>query len=379
MKKIHWLLSFGIVLAPQALFASTSYNIYIDAGSTGSRIHLFQSDTVANAVPVITDLFNESVSPGLSSFVTNPQNAGDSLKPLLDDVSSQLKQRGISAVVPVNVYATAGMRLLPIDQQTPIYADVTAFIKNNYSLIAPGDIKTITGKMEGLYAWLDVNYLAENFQNHQATVGSLDLGGASTQLALETNDTTKPLDETSLSINGQAYRVFSISFLGLGQDQARGAIGNYLSAPACYPHSYSMGGTTVGNYSFNSCRTNYESVLVKQGISRQLVNLADAKFIAFSGIYYTYKFFQPSLIADRKAYDTAISSVCAQSWEQLQKNYPSESVAYLSAYCANGAYVDDLLYQTYHLNDAQLTFSNKINGKSIDWALGAALYASLAS
>ena len=377
MKKIHWLLSFGMVLAPQVLFASTSYKIYIDAGSTGSRIHLFQSDTAANTVPVITDLFNESVSPSLSSFALSPQNAGDSLKPLLDDVSNQLQQRGITTVVPVNVYATAGMRLLPVDQQSPIYADVTAFIKDNYSHLTPGDIKTISGKIEALYDWLDVNYLAENFQKHQATVGSLDLGGASTQLALETNDTTKPLDETSFSINGQAYRVFSISFLGLGQDQARGTIGNDLSAPSCYPQSYPMNGTEQGAYAFNNCHVNYESVLTKQDVSNQLISLADAKFIAFSGFYYTYKFFKPSLVADRTNYDAAINSVCAQSWEQLQQSYPAESAAYLSTYCANGAYVDDLLYDTYHLNDSQLSISTKVNGKSIDWTLGAALYATI--
>ena len=378
MKKINQLLVFSLFLAPaQVLFASTSYKIYIDAGSTGSRIHLFQNDTAENTTPVITELFTESVSPGLSSFATNPSDAGESLKPLLDDVSTQLKQRGISTVTPVNVYATAGMRLLPVDQQSPIYADVSAFIKDNYSLVKPGDIQTITGKMEALYDWLDVNYLAENFQKHQATTGALDLGGASAELALETADTTKPLDETTLSINGQSYRVYSISFLGLGQDQARGTIGNNALAPACYPQSYPMNGSTVGDYAFNGCRTTYGSELVKQDVTNQLVNLTDAKFVAFSGAYYTYKFFQPSLVADRNAYDTAIKTVCAQSWEQLQQSYPSESVAYLSTYCANGAYVDDLLYQTYHLTDAQLTISNKVNGKSIDWTLGAALYASL--
>jgi len=118
-------------------------------------------------------------------------------------------------------------------------------------------------------------------------------------------------------------------------------------------------------------------VLTKQDVSNQLISLADAKFIAFSGFYYTYKFFKPSLVADRTNYDAAINSVCAQSWEQLQQSYPAESAAYLSTYCANGAYVDDLLYDTYHLNDSQLSISTKVNGKSIDWTLGAALYATI--
>ena len=38
--------------------------------------------------------------------------------------------------------------------------------------------------MQALFAWLDITFI-ENFQNQTATVGALDMGGQSTQIALQ--------------------------------------------------------------------------------------------------------------------------------------------------------------------------------------------------
>ena len=91
-----------------------------------------------------------------------------------------------------------------------------------------GSIETIPGWQEGLFDWLSLNY--ENIKNGEATSGALDLGGASTQLAFDTKNipssdlTSKTKDDTKvvkLKLNNKKYKIFSISFLGLGQDQAR--------------------------------------------------------------------------------------------------------------------------------------------------------------
>lgn len=362
-------LSLGIV-APA--FSEVGYKIYIDAGSSGSRIHLFQYETVNNGVPNITEVFSENVKPGISSFINNPQNAGASLKKLFDDVSNQLQLLNVSAAHPVsvNLFATAGMRLFPIDQQSPVYANIVNYIKTNYSLITPGDIETIPGKMEGLYGWLDVNYLAGNFQNHKPTLGTLDMGGASTQIVFETHDATQIDDEVSVNINGDSHRVWSKSFLGLGQDQARASMGNLNNDDACYPENYPMAEMQTGHFNFSSCKTNYTHVINHLDV----LPVADQAFIAFSGAYYAYNFFGVDQTPDQATVENKIQTVCGQSWDQLQKTYPTVPAAYLAAYCANGTYIDDLFYNQYHLQGTQLKVSTQVNGKDIDWPLGAVLY-----
>lgn len=358
---------------------TSGYKIIVDAGSTSSKIHLFEYTRSGTATPVISELFTESAKPALASYANDPTHAGDSLKKLLDDVVSQLQLKGVTTPVPVNVYATAGMRMLPLDQQSPIYSDVTTFIADNYTQLTPGTIQTISGTLEGLYDWLDVNYLAENFQNQQPTIGAIDMGGSSTQLAFATTDATPRQNVTAVTVNNQAYRVFSVSFLGLGEDQARATMGNGALSTQCYPTSYPLNGSDEGAFNFSSCQLSYTKIIDHFHVDAEVPSLAGQKILAFSGIYYTYHFFMPeaSTASNQTAFTAQVKNVCAEPWSQLQRNYPSESVAYLATYCANGAYIDRLLYQDYHLSDAQLTISDKVNGKNIDWTLGAALYSLL--
>jgi len=115
-----------------ALVPASHYALIVDAGSTGSRLHLFEY-TNESKIPVIHDLFSESVKPGLSSYENNPQAAGVSLKKPLDDALAELKKRQVDpATVSLSVLATAGMRLLPEDKQTAIYNNVSLYIKSNY-------------------------------------------------------------------------------------------------------------------------------------------------------------------------------------------------------------------------------------------------------
>lgn len=58
------------------------YNIVLDAGSTGSRIHIFKFRQASGKLLLQSDGFHQ-LKPGLSSFADNPQAAADSLKPLM--------------------------------------------------------------------------------------------------------------------------------------------------------------------------------------------------------------------------------------------------------------------------------------------------------
>jgi apyrase len=360
------------------VFASSlQYAVIIDAGSSGSRAHVFQYAKALPMipVPVIADLFNKSTRPGLSSYANDPSAAGSSLKPILDASSDYLQAKGVNlAQVPVSVLATAGMRLLPADEQVAIYANVRSYIRANYAFsLSDQNVRTITGEQEGLFGWLDVNYLQKNFLHPPKTIGSIDMGGSSTQIAFATSDTSQPEKEIVLTINHTVYRVFSQSFLGLGQDQARKTMTNGSNPQDCYPAGYpSSTPVFTGDFHLNGCTSNYNTMITDQNVAGRIIPTTNQLFIAYAGIYFNYSFFGILQTPTQEALLNQINTICMQSWSPLQLLYPNDP--FLSNHCANGTYFNDLLYNTYGLQGSQLTVTDTINGTGIDWTLGALLY-----
>lgn len=368
----YFLMLAGIVIAMPAFSADNHYVVYVDGGSSGSRLHLFRY--TESSMPVIEDIFSESVEPGLSSYADHPNAAGDSLKKLLDDTTTFLSKTGISPKnVTVNVLATAGMRLLPKEKQSAIYSSVKSYLRNYYAF-SLGKIETISGRMEGLYDWLDVNYLLENIQKNQKTVGSIDMGGASTQIAFLTHNQSKPDDILTFIINAQKYTVFSKSFLGLGQDEARNNMNKDPLAASCYPSNYLFSSGT-GNFKMTSCSNAYTHIIQDEKVKQQIIPLPSQPFIAYSGIYFTYNFFNTEKTPDQYSFEARIQNVCNRTWAQLKSDYPQVPEKYLSTYCANGVYQDQLIYNAYGISGSSLLVAHKIHGIGINWPLGAVLYA----
>lgn len=353
--------------------ALADYTIIIDAGSTGSRLHLFQHSP-ATPLPLIHDLFTQSMQPGLSSYANHPQEAGSSLKPLFDAAIVQLNQAKVNPnQVSISVLGTAGMRLLPAESQQLIYASVGDFIKQHYAFRL-GKLATISGKEEGLYGWLDINYLAQNFQQGLPTLGNIEMGGASTQITFATVDTQPSDDKTTITLAGTTYTVFSKSFLGLGQDAARAAMNTYPTAYTCYPPDYPFSNTTTGQFHFASCHALYADFLQQHHVEAfQIRPPKNQIFVATSAIYYAYDFLAATHQTEQSRFENRIKTVCAEPFSQLQITYPQVPLVYLSSYCANSTYIDALLYDTFGLVGEQLMVAKQINQQSLDWALGALL------
>lgn len=360
-----------VSLLSTAIFAD-NYKIFVDAGSSGSRLHLFKY-AKEEAVPAIDDIFSESNKSPLSSFIKNPQEAGQSLQKLIDDATQELKKRQANPKdVEINVLATAGMRLVDETKQKEIYASVKQFIQNNQ--FQAGFVGTIPGKMEAIYGWLDVNYLAGNFQNNSPTLGSIDMGGASTQIAFETQDNTRPDDTLSFKLNGKVYSVFAKSFLGLGQDKARDAILAERSSGACFPTGYPIPPNNEGHFDSATCAGLYANVINSKKVSEEMLPLDKQLFVAYSGAFYTYNFLDVDKTPNQAEVEKRISKVCTLSWPQLKVEYPNVAEKYLSVYCSNAVYMDQLFYTTYQIRNDQLIVTTKVKDKDIDWTLGAMLF-----
>lgn len=178
-------------------------------------------------------------------FANDPTAVWNYLAPLLAHAMDIIPP-SLHHETPLFLLATAGMRLLDMHQQHAIIEATCMFFRTNsifrlepLSNIGPcgSSIRIISGEEEGLFGWIAVNYLMDGFasheENHRATYGFLDMGGASTQIAFEPSEPEKAhsskttldnLVEVRLRLLGGEeiqHRVFVTTWLGYGTNQAR--------------------------------------------------------------------------------------------------------------------------------------------------------------
>ena len=234
----------------------TTHGIMIDAGSTGSRLHVYEwkprvltnsadiEDAVAGtklSFPGTDTRWTDRLRPGLASFATIADDQelrtalADYLQPLMDFATTVLHaKQDHFGDFPIYLRATAGMRILEAQDRARVLSAVRELFHNaTYCPFAFVDeqARTLSGEEEAIYDWAGVNFLMndliENSEgsgtviNPRLTHGALDLGGGSTQISFyETNeDIMSNLFKLQI---GQAkhWNVYAHSFLFYGMNEA---------------------------------------------------------------------------------------------------------------------------------------------------------------
>ncbi|KAG8895686.1 Farnesyl pyrophosphate synthetase, partial [Tulasnella sp. 403] len=223
------------------------YALMIDAGSTGSRIHIYKFHNCHASPTLEYEVFKMTI-PGLSSYASDPDAAAKSLDVLMQEAVKVVPEK-VQGCTKVAVKATAGLRLLGKDVSDAILAAVKQRITSEYKFpLAGKDAVTIMdGKDEGVYAWITANYLlgaiGGGAKGTRPTYAVLDLGGASTQIVFEptfsqTGDggsttTTTALEEGDhkyiLSFTGKKHTLYQHSYLGYGLMRARRSVHNLVA------------------------------------------------------------------------------------------------------------------------------------------------------
>lgn len=239
----------------------STHGIMIDAGSTGSRLHLYEweprvlrtpneiNQAVSGnrlSVPGTESRWTERLQPGLGGFGSIcgsnsttteeelQQQIADYLRPLLQFAETILHEKAESwGKYPIYLRATAGMRILPPEQRARVISAVRAVLSN--TSISPfafssEQVRVISGEEEAIFDWTGVNFLLGNLvrasegvgtANSRTLHGALDLGGASTQIAFyePTEDIMSNLFKLQI---GQAkhWNVYAHSFLFYGINEA---------------------------------------------------------------------------------------------------------------------------------------------------------------
>lgn len=229
------------------------YGVVLDAGSSGTRIHIYRwlsheraledaEGVKLHSLPELTthDEWTKKIHPGISAFGETPELVGtEHLEPLLQHARKYIPEASI-AQTPVFLLATAGMRLLPDRQRIELLESVCHYFESETNFLVSdcqSQFQVISGETEGLYGWIAANYLLGGFdapdehvhgKGHH-TYGFLDMGGASAQIAFAPNSTEAAKHANDLTllrlrkIDGQTeeYGVFVTTWLGFGVHEAR--------------------------------------------------------------------------------------------------------------------------------------------------------------
>jgi len=142
---------------------SFSYAAIIDAGSSGSRVHIFRYGKLGSLqgpLYILPKHKSMKIKPGLSAYVANPDNAGTSLKVLLDFMKEEIPQHSW-AHTPIWLKATAGMRLVSKDDSAKILHSVRTLLSSKASPFLFNSVMAgiMPGNEEGAYSWIAYNYL----------------------------------------------------------------------------------------------------------------------------------------------------------------------------------------------------------------------------
>ena len=391
--------------------AGPSFQAVIDAGSSGTRLYLYEARQGSEG-PTVSLLFEEDPDAlrGLSSYVDKPDQAGTGeIAPLLVALEGFLTSKAIDPkAVSVSVLATAGMRLVDSSAANRIYESVRQEVTSRgFSL---RQAKTITGQEEGVYGWVDVNYLKGNLGQGRTTEGIVEVGGASAQVALAVKSTAGLGNAVKrVNIGAQQYDVLSVSFLGLGQNEARRSMVQAVSDEGltqnpCYANSASpdvsfeavrasagRASTKVpgdkASYS-PACFDLYLGVV--QRTSANPVNqfpvarfhtvpgFDQTRFVLISSIY--HKMREWDLLEAKRPDRGLLSEVfrrCAgaDAWQVLASLEGTGPFAQNS--CANATYLYTLMFSSrgLALPSSNVQVLGEINGQSLTWTRGYALLA----
>lgn len=376
------------------------YSIIFDAGSTGTRIHIFhfRKNKDQNLV-LLKDEFRQT-KPGLSSYADEPTKAVQSVDNLLKVAKKVIPQSKWMST-PIVLKATAGLRLLPGKKSQIILDQVKQlFASSLFRKLGKNAVSIMDGDNEGIYGWLSVNYLSSKLESSKRDemYSALDLGGGSVQITL-------PLPKQqgfqanrmpsgyvkSLEISRSSFSLYTHSYLGLGLMSARASILNESSSviletgnnsnvveitSPCFPVGYNdvwkFGGKQFNikgtdECSFESCRDLVKKVIAMKHIDRP-EQVKQAKIFAFS--YFFDRATDLGLIDENFGGELLVQNYVDAAQTVCQRG----SVMEKPFLCLDTSFIITLLTDGFGLSlHHQLHLKRKIEDFDVSWAVGAAL------
>ncbi|XP_065507726.1 ectonucleoside triphosphate diphosphohydrolase 4 isoform X1 [Caloenas nicobarica] len=446
-----------------------NYGIVVDCGSSGSRIFVYcwpRHNGNPHDLLDIKQMRDKTrkpvvmkIKPGISEFASSPEKVSDYISPLLSFAAEHVP-RAKHKETPLYILCTAGMRILPESQQKAILEDLLTDIPVHFDfLFSDSHAEVISGKQEGVYAWIGINFVLGRFEHtddedeaivevhvpgsenkesifRKRTVGILDMGGVSTQIAYEVPKTVSfassqqeevaknLLAEFNLGCDAHqtehVYRVYVATFLGFGGNAARqryedslftstvlknrllgkqtGMSSDLPYLDPCLPldaqDEIQQNGQTMylrGTGDFNLCREIIQPFMNKtnetqtslNGVYQPAVHFQNSEFYGFSEFYYcTEDVLRMGGDYNAAKFMKAAKDYCATKWSVLREHfdrglYASHADLHRLKYqCFKSAWMYEVFHSgfSFPVSYNNLKTALQVYDKEVQWTLGAILY-----
>ncbi|XP_077381309.1 ectonucleoside triphosphate diphosphohydrolase 7-like isoform X1 [Festucalex cinctus] len=447
--------------------AGLNYGVVVDCGSSGSRVFVYYWPPHNGNPHTLLDIRQmrdldrqpvvKKIKPGISSLATSPTSASDYLHPLLSFAATHVPQNKHKET-PLYILCTAGMRLLTDSQQAAILDDLVNDIPLDFDfLFSRSHAEVISGKQEGVYAWIGINFVLGRFDHaddddatvevaagsqnqrpisRRRTVGIMDMGGASLQIAYEVPGAiafgSPQEEEAGKSVLAEfnlgcdvehtqhVYRVYVTTFLGFGGNMARqryeqriinATLDNnrYLSAqtglsedkpyldpclPLALSHTLVRHNRTVhlrGQGDWARCLEAVQpflglrngSMAAAGGVYQAPINFSNSEFYGFSEFYYCMEdVLRMGGQYDSDKYSRAARDFCATKWSTLKQRLDNKlfsqqaDIDRLKYQCFKSAWMFQVLHAGFRFpgDYRSLRTAQLVYDKEVQWTLGAILY-----
>lgn len=392
-------------------YNSKKYNIeniiIVDMGSTGTRMHAYsiKKSTLlpVNALPQIDEIAisKSEDNQAVANYCNNPKAIHNHITPLYRQLATELKKLRIDiSTTPIYFFATAGMRLYSKEKQNLVYHELeNSVIELGHD--AQITTKTIPGELEGIFDWLSVNYKLQTLQNKQATIAALDMGGASTQIAMEYNSTNnKKKNIYLIKFAEKEYQIYSKSILGYGLTQTKKRVNNFnvkdyqnqcnihheiiydkykhplgFDINTSYKTTHIKTKEPVADFNFHTCSKLIKSYLKNRKEHRDIAKVVrqsiknNMQFLAFSGYFYNFNFFNSKQPEDLIK---SIPDSCHIRRKEFKQQFPKMTETALNEACFDATYLKILLNNAYDIPENYSNFT--LPKHDIDWTIGASLF-----
>lgn len=372
----------------------SQHGVMFDAGSTGTRIHVFKFLLENNGAPKLAHETFKAIKPGLSAYADDPDKCKVGLLELLKVAEVHIPSSAWGST-PLVLRATAGLRLLPGEKATHLLDRVKEVFQQS-SFLSQGDsVSIMDGTDEGISAWITVNFLTGGLHGSDTpTVGMLDLGGGSTQITFSPQDEmtiqTSPIDYiTSFQMFNSTHTLYSHSYLGLGLMSARLAVlggiegqpleGSLeLVSPCLAPEysgqwehaeiMYTVKGQKAGEPIYEACLKKVEKMLYRK--VKKAVEAKDMDFYAFS--YYYDRAVDLGTIDEKTGGTIKVSDYIEAARTECNKMEVSPGEK--PFHCLDLTYISVLLQELGFPKEKVFKLARTINGVETSWALGATFH-----
>ncbi|KAK1886383.1 Ectonucleoside triphosphate diphosphohydrolase 7 [Dissostichus eleginoides] len=432
--------------ATDVLNPALNYGVVVDCGSSGSRVFVYYWPPHNGNPHTLLDIRQmkdrdrkpvvKKIKPGISTLATSPTRASDYLYPLLSFAAAHVP-RNKHKETPLYILCTAGMRLLPDSQQTAILEDLITDVPLDFDfLFSSSHAEVISGKQEE-EATVEVTTGSQNQQpiSRRRTVGIMDMGGASLQIAYEVPSAitfSSPQEEEAgksvlaefnlgcdVDHTQHVYRVYVTTFLGFGGNMARQRYEEHLlnntftknrllttqlglsedkpyldpCLPLSLQDSVVRENRTLslrGQGDWTRCQEAvrpflgiHNGTMSPGGVYQAPINFSNSEFYGFSEFFYcTEDVLRLGGQYDSRKYSKAAMDYCATKWSTLKQRLDNKlfsqqaDISRLKYQCFKSAWMFEVLHSGFRFppDYRSLRTAQLVYDKEVQWTLGAILF-----